>query len=74
MKPWHSNPDVGGQAATQEGKRPSVENASADGDSSKPGARWRLCRGGWEQGCVSTMVPRHPLTLLAKDFATLAGL
>lgn len=74
MNPWHINPDVGGQAATQEGKRPSVENASADGGSGKPGACWRWCRGSWEQGCLSIKVPRHPLTLLARYFATLAGL
>lgn len=41
---------------------------------SHPGARWRLCRGGWEEDRVSIKVSSHPLTWLVRGFAALACL
>lgn len=71
---WHSNPDAGGQAATQGGKRPSVKEAGADGGRCEPGPAAHCARTSCEQGCVSTKVSSHPLTPLVREFSTFAGL
>lgn len=74
MKPWHGNPDMEARPPHRKSRELQGRMPMMTGGSSHLGASWRLCRGGWEEDCVSTKLSSHPLTLLVRGFAALAGL